>query len=126
MADFCSMPYDLTKGSGALAHMIDASEKAATREPRPLHLLEPHVARGIVRRLRLTALLGRFNDRHVWAAFMFINGFITIATLALLAMVNPHPVHIPVARTHGLLILLRSNLTNREPAQHDIWPCSRD
>ena len=65
------------------------------RDRKPLHLLEPQVSRGIVERFQLTTLLGRFHDRHVWAAFMFINGFITIGSLALLAMVTHTPFVFP-------------------------------
>src|SRR5262249_61128698 len=65
------------------------------KDRKPLHLLEPDVSRGIVERFQLMTLLGRFHDRHVWAAFMFINGFITIGSLALLAMVTHTPFIFP-------------------------------
>lgn len=45
-------------------------------------VLDPRITRGLIARLRLTRLLGRFPERPVWTAFMFINGFITIAMLA--------------------------------------------
>jgi len=61
----------------------------------PLNLLEPVVVRGLLARLRLERLLGRFPERRVWAAFMFVNGFITIALLALLAMVTRTPFIFP-------------------------------
>ena len=48
----------------------------------PLHLLDAAHVRGLLQRLRLTRLLGRFHERLVWAAFMFVNGFVTIALLA--------------------------------------------
>jgi CBS domain-containing membrane protein len=38
-------------------------------------------------RLRLTSLLRRFPERVVWTVFVFINGFITCAILASMAMV---------------------------------------
>jgi CBS domain-containing membrane protein len=60
-----------------------------------LKLLEPKVARGLVTRLQMAPLLKRFNERTVWAAFMFVNGFITIALLALLAMVTRTPFVFP-------------------------------
>jgi CBS-domain-containing membrane protein len=65
------------------------------KDKKPLHVLEPHVSRGIVERFQLMTLLGRFHDRHVWAAFMFINGFVTIGSLALLAMVTHTPFIFP-------------------------------
>ena len=51
-----------------------------------LHLFEPEVTRGLVERLRIKWLLGRFPERPVWAAFMFINGFISIALMSLAAL----------------------------------------
>ncbi len=62
---------------------------------RKLSLLEPEVTRGLIARLRLTRLLGRFPERPVWAAFMFANGFITIALLAAVAMVTRVPFVFP-------------------------------
>ena len=68
----------------------------AERDRRPvLELLEPEVTRGLVERLRLTRLLGRFPERPVWAAFMFINGFVSIALLAGVAMVTRTPFVFP-------------------------------
>lgn len=68
------------------------NEPPATR---PLQLLEPEVTRGLIARLRLTRLLGRFPERPIWALFMLINGFITIALLAALAMLTGVPIVFP-------------------------------
>jgi CBS domain-containing membrane protein len=46
-------------------------------------------------RLRLTWLLGHFPPRLVRSAYVFINGFITIALLALLALVSRNPFVFP-------------------------------
>lgn len=62
---------------------------------RALSLLEPEVTRGLVERLRMVKLLKRFPERPVWAAFMFINGFITIAILAAVAMISNTPFIFP-------------------------------
>jgi CBS-domain-containing membrane protein len=62
---------------------------------RDLHVLEPEVVRGLAERLRMTALLRRFPERPVWAVFMFINGFISIALMALAAMVTRTPFVFP-------------------------------
>ena len=59
-----------------------AEANAPERDRRSLYLLDPEVARGLVARLRLTRLLGRFDERLVWAAFMLVDGFVTIAILA--------------------------------------------
>ncbi|MGH9447924.1 MAG: hypothetical protein ACRD3O_19705, partial [Terriglobia bacterium] len=53
-----------------------------SKYPPRLALLDPEVVRGVIARLRLTDLLGRFPERPMWALFMFINGFITIGILA--------------------------------------------
>jgi CBS-domain-containing membrane protein len=46
------------------------------------------VFRGLIARLRLNRLLQRFPERPVWALFMFVNGFLTIAILAAVAMLS--------------------------------------
>lgn len=51
-----------------------------------LYLFEPEVSRGLVERLRLKWLLGHFPERPVWAAFMFVNGFISIGLMSLAAL----------------------------------------
>ena len=69
---------------------------ADRRKPaRELELLDPHVTRGLVQRLRLTRLLARFPERPLWALFVFINGFISIALLAAIAMLTGTPFVFP-------------------------------
>jgi CBS domain-containing membrane protein len=63
-------------------------------DPRPA-LFEPHVVRGIAARLRVSRLLERFDERKVWAAFMFVNGFLTIALLSLVALATGSPFVFP-------------------------------
>ena len=58
-------------------------------------LFEPLVIRGIVQRLRMQRLLKRFDERKVWAAFMFVNGFITIELLAVVALATGTPFVFP-------------------------------
>ena len=60
-----------------------------------LLLLEPEVVRALIRRFRLAWLLKRFPERIVWAVFMFINGFITTALLAAVAMLTRTPFIFP-------------------------------
>jgi CBS-domain-containing membrane protein len=57
--------------------------------------LEFEVPRGLLARLKLAHLLRRFPERSVWAAFMFVNGFLTIAILAAVAMVSGVPFVFP-------------------------------
>ncbi|BDG02980.1 HPP family protein [Anaeromyxobacter oryzae] len=61
----------------------------------PVDLAEPAVTRGLLARLRLTALLHRFDERHVRAAFMLVNGFVTIALLGVLAWISRQPFVFP-------------------------------
>jgi CBS domain-containing membrane protein len=46
-------------------------------------------------RLRLARLLARWPARLVWAVYMFVNGFITIGVLALLAALTHNPFVFP-------------------------------
>jgi CBS-domain-containing membrane protein len=50
-------------------------------------MFEGEVAHRLVERLRLSRWLRRFPPRLVWAAFVFVNGFIAVAILAGLALV---------------------------------------
>ncbi len=64
------------------------------REPHR-RLFEPDVIRGITKRLRVSWLLHRFDERKVWAAFMFVNGFLTIALLSLVSLATGTPFVFP-------------------------------
>jgi CBS-domain-containing membrane protein len=57
--------------------------------------LRADVTNGLLARFRLTALLERFPERPIWALFMFVNGFITIALLAGIAMISRTPFIFP-------------------------------
>ena len=81
----------------------------------PLQLLEPEVTRGLVARLRLTRLLGRFPERPVWALFMFINGFITIALLAGVAMLTRVPFVFPSLGPTAFLFFFTPLLPTASP-----------
>ncbi len=69
-----------------------------------LALLDPTVVRGVIVRLRLTHLLGRFPERPIWALFMFINGFITIGILAGVAKVSHTPFVFPSLGPTAILL----------------------
>jgi CBS domain-containing membrane protein len=62
---------------------------------RPLVLHTPDVARSLAARFQLTHLLTRYSERPIWALFMFLNGFVTIALLAAVAMVSRTPFVFP-------------------------------
>ncbi len=69
--------------------------KTPRRGKAQLLLLEPEVVRALVGKFRLAWLLGRFPERIIWAVFMFINGFITTAILAAVAMFTGTPFIFP-------------------------------
>ncbi len=73
---------------------MSAPDSGPGRRP-PLELFEPAVIHGLAERLRLSRLLGRFPERPVWAAFMFVNGFLTIGILAGIAMATGTPFVFP-------------------------------
>lgn len=56
---------------------------------------DPEVTRNLASRLQLTHLLRHYSERQVWALFMFLNGFITIAILAGVAMMSGTPFVFP-------------------------------
>jgi CBS-domain-containing membrane protein len=85
-----------------------------------LSLLDAAQVRGLLERLRLTRLLGRFNERWVWAAFMFINGFITIALLAATAMVTRIPFIFPSLGPTAFLLFFSPNAPTASP-RHTIY-----
>lgn len=53
---------------------------------RPLALFEPTQVHGLLGRLRMDWLLAHFPPRLVWSAFMFVNGFLSIALMSLAAL----------------------------------------
>ncbi len=62
---------------------------------RELELLRPDVIRGLAQRLKVTRLLDYFPERPVWALFMFVNGFLSIALLSAVAMITGTPFVFP-------------------------------
>jgi CBS domain-containing membrane protein len=86
----------------------------------PLHLLDAAHVRGLLARLRLTRLLGRFHERLVWAAFMFINGFVTIALLAATAMVTRIPFIFPSLGPTAFLLFFTPNAPTASP-RHTVY-----
>jgi CBS-domain-containing membrane protein len=75
--------------------MREVTGERTSDPPAPLELLHPEVVRGLLERLRLSGLLARFPERPVWAAFMLVNGFVTIGLLSGLAMVTRAPFVFP-------------------------------
>lgn len=81
----------------------------------PLELPEPHIARGLVARFRLATLLGRFPERQLWAAFMFINGLLSIGLLAGLAMLTRTPMVFPSLGPTAFLFFFTPTLPTASP-----------
>ena len=66
-----------------------------TGRPGPLVVQDPETTRGLVARFQIAHLLERYPERQVWALFMFLNGFATIALLAAVAMISRTPFVFP-------------------------------
>src|SRR5262245_57483424 len=58
-------------------------------------MFEPDDAHRLIERLRLSRWLGKLSSRLVWASFVFVNGFLSIAVLAGLALVSHTPFVFP-------------------------------
>jgi len=58
-------------------------------------MFEGEVAHRLMRRLRLSHWLGKLPPRLVWAFFVFVNGFLSVAILAGLALVFQTPLVFP-------------------------------
>lgn len=72
-----------------------AKSHARRSIPPPLIVHAPEVTRGLARRYGMTHLVGHPSERLVWAAFTFINSFLTITILAGLAMIVRAPFVFP-------------------------------
>jgi CBS domain-containing membrane protein len=90
------------------------------RGRRPLVVHDPEVTRSLAARLQITHLLKHYSERQVWALFMFLNGFITIAILAAVAMISRTPFVFPSLGPTAFLFFF----TPRAPAaspRHTIY-----
>lgn len=85
-----------------------------------LELLDPAVSRGLADRLHLTRLLGRFPERGAWAVFMFVNGFVTIALLCLVAMATGTPFVFPSLGPTAFLFFFAPTSPSASP-RHTIF-----
>src|SRR6185503_4549927 len=78
-----------------------------------------HVAT-LLGRLRLTWLLARWPGKLVWAAYMFINGFIAVGLMALLAAVTRNPFVFPSLRPTAYLFFFNPLAPAATP-RNTIW-----
>lgn len=75
--------------------MKDPDSKPPFKSRGSLLVLEPEVTRKLIQKFHLTHLLGRYPERSVWAAFMFVNGFVSIGLLAITARLTGIPLIFP-------------------------------
>jgi CBS-domain-containing membrane protein len=94
---------------------LDVNDPKETNTKAPLELLTPDVVRGLFARFRVTGLLARFPERPVWAAFMLVNGFVTIAILAGVAMVTRAPFVFPSLGPTAFLFFFTPTLPTASP-----------
>lgn len=66
-------------------------------------------------RLRMKWLLKRFSPRTIWAMYVTINGFITIALLALLAVITKSPFVFPSLGPTAYLLFVAPQTENSSP-----------
>jgi CBS domain-containing membrane protein len=92
----------------------------APKSEHKLELLEPAVTRGLIARLRVAHLLERFPERQVWAVFMFVNGFVTIALLAAVAMISHTPFIFPSLGPTAFLLFFTPTSPTASP-RHTLY-----
>jgi CBS-domain-containing membrane protein len=78
-------------------------------------MFEGEVAHRLMERLRLARWLRRFPPRLVWAAFVFINGFVAIAILAGLAVVSHTPFVFPSVGPTAFLLYFMPTAPTASP-----------
>lgn len=69
----------------------------------------------LLARLRLAWLLEHFSPRVVWSAYVLVNGFLTIAILALLAVITGSPFVFPSLGPTAYLLFIAPRQANSSP-----------
>ena len=87
---------------------------------RPLSVEPLEVARSLAARLQIAHLLTRHGERPIWALFVFLNGFITIALLAAVAMVLRTPFVFPSLGPTAFLFFFTPRAAAASP-RHTIY-----
>jgi hypothetical protein len=75
--------------------------------------------------LRLAPLLARWPSRLVWTSYVFVNGFIAIGMLALLAAATHNPFVFPSLGPTAYLFFFSPLAPASNAAQCRFWPCDR-
>jgi CBS-domain-containing membrane protein len=78
-------------------------------------MFEGEVAHKLLERLRLARWLRRFPPRLVWAAFVFINGFLAVGILAALAVVSHAPLVFPSVGPTAFLLYFMPTAPTASP-----------
>jgi hypothetical protein len=78
-------------------------------------MFEGEVAHRLVERLRLSRWLGKLPPRVVWASFVFVNGFLSVAVLAGLALVSHTPFVLPSVGPTAFVLYLTPLAPNASP-----------
>ena len=93
----------LLRSTPSLAALVTSALAARTAQDQ---MAGADVSRGLVLRLGLPGLIEHFPPRAVWASFMFVNGFVTIALLIALAMLTKSPFIFPPLGSSAFLFFL--------------------
>ncbi len=88
---------------------------SVTNPPPPASAFLPAVPASVLERSRLHPLVKRFSERTVWAGFVFVNGFITIAVLAWLARLTRTPLVFPSLGPTAFLFFFTPTLPAASP-----------
>lgn len=73
------------------------------------------MVRGLAARFHLSHLFKRLPERTVWALFMFVNGFVTIGFLTILAMLSRTPFIFPPLGASAFLLFHSPNAPPASP-----------
>ncbi|MGH9535084.1 MAG: HPP family protein [Terriglobales bacterium] len=85
-----------------------------------LRLLDPLVIRGFAAQLRFARLLRGRPERPLWALFMFVNGFISIAILAAVGWISHTPFIFPSLGPTAFLFFFSPHSPTASP-RHTIY-----
>lgn len=88
--------------------------------PERLRLLDPLVIRGFAARLRFVQMLQGRPERPLWALFMFVNGFISIAIMAGVGWITRSPFIFPSLGPTAFLFFYTPNSPTASP-RHTIY-----
>lgn len=78
-------------------------------------MFEGEIAHRLVERLRLARWLRRFPPRLVWAAFVFVNGFVAVGLLAALALLTRVPLVFPSVGPTAFLLYFMPTAPTASP-----------